>query len=56
MPSPTGKHVGALLLERITEQRIAEILDRSPNTLHSRVRNIFSKLDPGIAGASNGLE
>jgi len=42
--SPTEKKVGALLLQRMTEHRIAEHLDRSPNTVHVHVRNIYRKL------------
>ena len=42
--SPTEKKVGALLLQRMTEQRIAEHLERSPNTIHVHVRNIYRKL------------
>ncbi len=42
--SPTEKRVCALLLQRLTEQRIAEHLERSPNTVHVHVRNIYRKL------------
>ena len=42
--SPTEKRVCALLLQRMTEQRIAEQLGRSPNTVHVHVRNIYRKL------------
>ena len=42
--SPTEKKVCALLLQRLTEQRIAEHLERSPNTVHVHVRNIYRKL------------
>lgn len=42
--SPTEKRVCALLLQRLTEQRIAEHIDRSPNTVHVHVRNIYRKL------------
>lgn len=42
--SPTEQRVCALLLERLTEQQIAEQLDRSPNTVHVHVRNIYRKL------------
>ncbi|MEM9345236.1 MAG: helix-turn-helix transcriptional regulator [Planctomycetota bacterium] len=42
--SPTEKRVCSLLLQRLTEQRIAEHLDRSPNTVHVHVRNIYRKL------------
>lgn len=42
--SPTEKLVCALLLERLTEQRIAEQIGRSPNTVHVHVRNIYRKL------------
>ena len=42
--SPTEKRVCALLLQRLTEQRIAEHLERSPNTIHVHVRNIYRKL------------
>lgn len=42
--SPTEKRVCALLLQRLTEHRIAEHLQRSPNTVHVHVRNIYRKL------------
>lgn len=42
--SPTEKKVCALLLQRLTEQRIAEHMERSPNTVHVHVRNIYRKL------------
>ena len=42
--SPTEKRVCALLLQRLTEQRIADHLERSPNTVHVHVRNIYRKL------------
>ena len=42
--SPTEKRVCALLLQRLTEQRIAEHIERSPNTVHVHVRNIYRKL------------
>lgn len=42
--SPTEKRVCALLLQRLTEYRIAEHLERSPNTVHVHVRNIYRKL------------
>ncbi|MGB0768631.1 MAG: helix-turn-helix transcriptional regulator [Phycisphaeraceae bacterium] len=42
--SPTEKKVCALLLERYTEQRIADFMQRSPNTIHVHVRNIYRKL------------
>ena len=42
--SPTEKRVCSLLLQRLTEQLIAEHLDRSPNTVHVHVRNIYRKL------------
>lgn len=42
--SPTEKRICALLLQRLTEQRIAEHIDRSPNTVHVHVRNIYRKL------------
>jgi len=42
--SPMEKKVCALLLQRLTEQRIAEHLERSPNTIHVHVRNIYRKL------------
>lgn len=42
--SPTEKRVCSLLLQRLTEQRIAEQLERSPNTVHVHVRNIYRKL------------
>lgn len=58
--SPTEKRICALLLQRFTEQRIAEHLERSPNTVHVHVRNIYRKLGvrtrkqllefPGIVG------
>lgn len=42
--SPTEKRVCSLLLQRLTEHLIAEHLDRSPNTVHVHVRNIYRKL------------
>ena len=42
--SPTEKRVCALLLQRLTEHRIAEHLERSPNTVHVHVRNIYREL------------
>ncbi len=42
--SPTEKKVCALLLQRLTEPRIAEHMDRSQNTIHVHVRNIYRKL------------
>jgi len=33
-----------MLLQRLTEQRIADHLNRSPNTVHVHVRNIYRKL------------
>jgi len=42
--SPTEKRVCALLLQRMTERRIASQLERSPNTVHVHVRNIYRKL------------
>ena len=58
--SPTEKRVCSLLLQRLTENRIAEQLERSPNTVHVHVRNIYRKLGirtrqqlynyPGIVG------
>ena len=42
--SPTEKRVCALLLQRLTEHRIAEHMERSPNTVHVHVRNIYRKL------------
>lgn len=42
--SPTEKKICALLLQRLTEQRIADHLERSPNTVHVHVRNIYRKL------------
>ncbi len=42
--SPTEKRVCALLLQRLTENKIAAELDRSPNTVHVHVRNIYRKL------------
>lgn len=42
--SPTEKRVCALLLQRLTEQKIADHLERSPNTVHVHVRNIYRKL------------
>ena len=38
------KRVCALLLQKMTERLIAEHLDRSPNTVHVHVRNIYRKL------------
>ena len=42
--SPTEKKVYQLLLQRITEQQVADHLNRSPNTVHVHVRNIYRKL------------
>lgn len=42
--SPTEKKVCALLLQRLTEHQIAEHMERSPNTVHVHVRNIYRKL------------
>lgn len=42
--SPTEKRVCALLLQRLTEPRIAQHMGRSPNTVHVHVRNIYRKL------------
>lgn len=42
--SPTEQRVCALLLDRMTEQQVAEQLGRSPNTIHVHVRNIYRKL------------
>ncbi|MFK7789123.1 MAG: helix-turn-helix transcriptional regulator [Phycisphaeraceae bacterium] len=36
--------VCALLMQRLTEQRVADHLERSPNTVHVHVRNIYRKL------------
>ncbi|MEM6258435.1 MAG: helix-turn-helix transcriptional regulator [Planctomycetota bacterium] len=42
--SPSERKVCALLLQRMTERAIAEHLERSPNTIHVHVRNIYRKL------------
>ena len=42
--SPTERRICALLLQSLTEQRIAEHVNRSPNTVHVHVRNIYRKL------------
>lgn len=42
--SPAEKRICALLLQRLTEKRIAEHIERSPNTVHVHVRNIYRKL------------
>lgn len=42
--SPTETRVYHLLLKRLTEQQVAEQMDRSPNTVHVHVRNIYRKL------------
>lgn len=42
--SPTEQKVYDLLLQRLTERQVAEQLDRSHNTIHVHVRNIYRKL------------
>lgn len=42
--SATEQRVCALLLRRMTERQVAEQLERSPNTIHVHVRNIYRKL------------
>ena len=42
--SVTEKRVLGLLVRGLTERQAAEELDRSPNTVHVHVRNIYRKL------------
>lgn len=42
--SPTEKRVCTLLLHGYTEKKVAEQMQRSPNTIHVHVRNIYRKL------------
>jgi len=42
--SPTEQRVYTLLLRRMTEQQVADELERSPNTIHVHVRNIYRKM------------
>lgn len=42
--SPTEQRVCTLLLRRMTEQQVADELERSPNTIHVHVRNIYRKM------------
>lgn len=42
--SKTEKRVCAFLLARMTELQVAQTLERSPNTVHVHVRNIYRKL------------
>lgn len=42
--SPKEKEVVQLLLKEMTEKQVAQALDRSPNTIHIHIRNIYYKL------------
>ena len=42
--SPTERKVYDLLLKHMTERQVAQNLDRSHNTIHVHVRNIYRKL------------
>lgn len=42
--SPKEDQVLRLLLKKMTEKEIAQELDRSPNTIHIHIRNIYYKL------------
>lgn len=42
--SPTEQAVFRLLVSGLTEKRVAETMNRSPNTIHVHVRNIYRKL------------
>ena len=42
--SQTERRVCAYLLQGLTEKQIAELLERSPNTIHTHVRNIYRTL------------
>ncbi len=45
--SPTEKRVLKRLRQHETEKQVAEILERSPNTIHVHVKNIYRKLRVG---------
>jgi len=42
--SKTERRVYDLLMKRMTERQVAEHLERSPNTIHVHVRNIYRKI------------
>ena len=52
--TPMEKHVARLLRRSLTERQAAEVIGRSPNTVHVHVRNLYEKL--GIRSRKQLLE
>ena len=53
--SPTEETVFRLLVSGLTEKKVAENMNRSPNTIHVHVRNIYRKLGVNRRDALIGL-